>query len=218
MRDAEVCRIDEPDMTPEMDASIRRLLCVCFPKDAEAFSQRRAWHDCVPAYSLVAWSGVYHRPMDGVSATTPPDCTPDTAAASAPFASAPLATELSGVVGHVAIVIREIRCGGASVTVAGVQSLAVAPDFRGTGLSRRLMTEAMDEAKRRGIAFGLLFCVPGLESFYASLGWIRTDEAVTMRDKEGRPVPIPASNIAMFKPLGSTPFPTGPIDLRGRDW
>ena len=35
--------------------------------------------------------------------------------------------------------------------VAGVQSLAAAPTMRGTGLGRRVLTEAMAEAARRGI-------------------------------------------------------------------
>jgi predicted N-acetyltransferase YhbS len=129
-----------------------------------------------------------------------------------------VASDAASVVGHVGVVIREITCGGERVTVAGVQSLAVAPEFRGAGLSRRLMSEAMDEAKRRGIEFGLLFCVPGLGRFYASLGWQRTHQPSIMLDEHGRRTPIRAYNIAMFKPLGSTPFPGGPIDIRGRDW
>ncbi len=104
------------------------------------------------------------------------------------------------------------------ITVAGIQSLAVAPERRGTGLSQRLMAGAADEAVRRGIDYGLLFCVPGLERFYATLGWARTDERVTMQDEWGRTVPMPASNICMFKVLGRRSFPAGAINLCGRDW
>ena len=69
------------------------------------------------------------------------------------------------VVGQVGIVERRISCGGVAVRVAGVQSLAVAPDWRRSRLSQRLMVAAMQEAQRRGVRFGLLFCVPELEGF-----------------------------------------------------
>jgi predicted N-acetyltransferase YhbS len=105
-----------------------------------------------------------------------------------------------------------------TIMVAGIQSLAVAPQLRGTGLSSRLMAEAMEEAQRRGIEYGLLFCLPGLERFYASLGWIRTDEPVTMADETGQPVPLTQKNITMSIELSERPFPKGPIDLQGRDW
>ena len=122
------------------------------------------------------------------------------------------------VVGQVGIVQRQINCGGAPVHIGGIQSLAVAPDWRGSGASERLMTTAMDEARRRGIGFGLLFCLPGLADFYARLGWRQIDRAVTMRGAGDKPVPLTAKNIAMYLPLGGDAFPAGPIDLAGRDW
>jgi hypothetical protein len=80
------------------------------------------------------------------------------------------------------------------------------------------MTVAMQEARRRGVGFGLLFCVPALEGFYARLGWRRTERAVTMRDAAGRTVPLTAKNISMELALAGDPLPPGPIDLEGRDW
>ncbi len=122
------------------------------------------------------------------------------------------------VVGQVGIIDRRITCGGVPNRIAGIQSLAVAPDWRGSGLSHWLMTSAMDEAKRRDIRFGLLFCVPELEGFYSRLRWRRIERAVTMRDAAGRTVPLTAKNIAMELALGGDPLPPGPIDLEGRDW
>jgi predicted N-acetyltransferase YhbS len=121
-------------------------------------------------------------------------------------------------VGQVSIVDRSITCSGEAVRVAGVQSLAVAPALRGSGLSQRLMNAAMQEARRREIPFGLLFCLPGLENFYARLGWLRTDRIITMLDAAGSTVPLTAKNICMELPLGEEQFPLGPIDLGGRDW
>ena len=120
--------------------------------------------------------------------------------------------------GQVGIIERQITCGGVPVRVAGIQSLAVAPDWRRSGLSQRLMTAAMQEARRRGMGFGLLFCVPELEGFYARMGWRRIDRAVAMRDAAGRPVPLTAKNISMELALAGDPLPPGPIDLEGRDW
>ena len=122
------------------------------------------------------------------------------------------------MVGHVGIVDRRVARGGVPIRVAGIQSLAVAPRWRKSGLSQRLMTTAVHEARRRGLCFGLLFCMPELESFYARLGWRRIDRAVTMRDGAGRTVPLTAKNIAMELALAGDPLPPGAIDLEGRDW
>jgi predicted N-acetyltransferase YhbS len=122
------------------------------------------------------------------------------------------------VLGNASVVIRTVLCAGRPATVAGVQNLAVAPELRKSGLSRRLMTEAMAEAVRRGLRWGLLFCVPGLGRFYASLGWRKLAVPVRMSDGRGGTEPIPAKNIAMALELSDEPFPAGDIDLQGADW
>jgi predicted N-acetyltransferase YhbS len=121
------------------------------------------------------------------------------------------------VVGHVGLVVREILAGGMPIKVAGIQSFAVVPDHRGTGLSRRLMEEAMGETKRREIPFGLLFCVVGLERFYASLGW-RTLPVRARMVFEGAETEIPSKNIAMGIALSAKGFPPGDLHLGGPDW
>jgi predicted N-acetyltransferase YhbS len=126
--------------------------------------------------------------------------------------------ENDDVLGHIGIVVRVVRCGDVQVTVAGVQNMCVAPERRHTGLSQQLMTAALSEARLRGLSFGLLFCVPELETFYQRQGWSRTNEPATMLDETGQAAPIPGKNIAMFIELASQPFPPGPIDLQGRDW
>lgn len=122
------------------------------------------------------------------------------------------------IFGQVAVVVREISCGRTKIKIAGIQSLAVSPKCRGTGLSQVLMTQSMSEAWRRGIKFGLLFCVPELERFYALLGWKRIDEHFFMRNESGAKKSIPQKNIGMILLLSGTQFPSGAIDLRGRDW
>ncbi len=122
------------------------------------------------------------------------------------------------IVGHVGVVLRSVRWAGRTIPAAGIQSLAVAPSMRRTGLSRALMNEAMAEARRRGAQAGLLFCVKGLAPFYASLGWNPFDGPVTQRTAENTPAVLPAKNIAMLLPLGSDELPAGPLDIMGRDW
>jgi predicted N-acetyltransferase YhbS len=124
----------------------------------------------------------------------------------------------SNVTGHVGVVVRQIVCGKTRIQIAGIQNLAVAPEKRKQGLSQQLMTEAMEEALRRGIEYGLLFCVPELERFYTSLGWVRTDVCAMMIDENGARVAIPPKNIAMYKELAGKRWPGGDIDLCGADW
>ncbi|HOX04923.1 MAG TPA: GNAT family N-acetyltransferase [Planctomycetota bacterium] len=129
-----------------------------------------------------------------------------------------LGREGGRILGHVGIVTRQVTCGGRPARIAGIQNLAVLSEARKSGLSRRLMTESMAEAARRGIRWGLLFCVPGLERFYASLGWRTLAVPVTEAGGDGRGSLITAKNIAMSLDLAGEPFPAGAIDLRGRDW
>jgi predicted N-acetyltransferase YhbS len=123
------------------------------------------------------------------------------------------------VLGHVGVVARTILSGENRIAVGGVQNLAVRPETRGTGIAPRLMESAMVEAQRRGLGFGLLFCVPGLKRFYIGLGWVAVDVVARMRDPDSNATTlIPGKNICMTKTLGSHAFPAGEIDLCGPDW
>ncbi len=123
------------------------------------------------------------------------------------------------VAAHCAMVERTVVVGGhTSVPVAGVQGFSVLPGWRGTGLSDRIMERAIEEARRRGVGAGLLFCLPELEKVYARTGWRTLDASVSMRDDHGESAPIPGKNIAMAVTLGMASFPAGDIDLMGSDW
>lgn len=123
-----------------------------------------------------------------------------------------------GIDAQVGVVRRRVMAGGVPVVVGGIQSLAVLPAWRGSGLAQALMKDCMTEAKRRGIPFGLLFCVPALERFYAQLGWRCLDVDTTMRDESGETVSISGKNIVMTLDLTAAVFPPGDIDVQGRDW
>lgn len=123
------------------------------------------------------------------------------------------------VTAHVSVHVRAVRVGDEQVTVAGIMNVIVVPDRRGRGLSAQVMGPAMDEALRRGLDFGLLFCAPEIEKVYASCGWqtVPTVE-VTRIDENGNECGLPGANIAMVHPLKRADFPVGPIHLMGNDW
>jgi len=124
------------------------------------------------------------------------------------------------LVAHVAVVDRAVNVGRelSKVRVAGVQSFCVSQDYRGAGLSERIILMAMIEAEKRGFDAGLLFCIDALETVYGRMGWRRIDSDVYMLDEREAKVPIPSKSITMFYPLGKSEFPPGDIDLAGTDW
>jgi predicted acetyltransferase len=58
---------------------------------------------------------------------------------------------------------------GRAIPCAGVASVKVAPEFRGGGLGRRLMTALLDEVAERGYPLSALY--PATMPIYRSLGW-----------------------------------------------
>lgn len=120
---------------------------------------------------------------------------------------------------HGSVVEREIRVGLRLLRVAGVQNVCVLPRHRNQGLCRRVTLALMDEASRRGLDFGLLFCTPDVGVVYAKQDWRRLDRRGVVRiDYDGREKPIPDKNIVMFYPLRRHVFPAGDIHLQGNDW
>lgn len=58
---------------------------------------------------------------------------------------------------------------GRSLPMAGVAAVMVAPEFRGRGVGRTLMTEVLDAIARRGYPLSVLY--PATTPIYRSLGW-----------------------------------------------
>lgn len=124
------------------------------------------------------------------------------------------------IVAHAGVVERTVNVGRelSKVRVAGVQGFCVSQDYRGAGLSERMMLMAMTEAEDRGFEAGLLFCIDALDTVYGRMGWQRIDSDVYMLDEREAKTPIASKNITMFYPLGKSEFPPGDIDLAGADW
>lgn len=174
--------IDESGLAPDLEASIRRMLVVCFPKDAAFFSQSRAWHGSAPSFSAVV--------VDG-----------------------------ERVIAHAGVVERRVTAGGVPLDVAGIQNVAVLPEHRGTGLCRQVLGLAMDEALRRGLDCGLLFCEPKSVPLYARCGWLELPDLSVVRvDSDGLEKPLVEGNLTMWFPLAKQSFPAGAVHLRGNDW
>jgi len=117
------------------------------------------------------------------------------------------------VIGHVAVVIRTITTTwNWRYNAASIQGVSVAEEFRHTGLATRMVEHALDEAKRRGYLYAVLFCKEPLVPFYESLGWRLTDDSVIMWNEQDCPIAM-RSNCPMVKELTDQPFPEGPVDV-----
>ena len=130
-----------------------------------------------------------------------------------------LVEEGSQVLAHVGVVERTICVPDEQVTVAGIQNLFVLPGQRSRGFFPKIMKVSMEEARKRGHDFGLLFCIPELEKIYIRCKWkLLPDRKVIRVDETGQEVPLPSKNITMYYPLARSEFPQGDIHLQGNDW
>jgi predicted N-acetyltransferase YhbS len=122
------------------------------------------------------------------------------------------------VVAHAGVIVRDICVGKQPVHIYGIQNMGVLPEARGTGAGMRVLETVAGEAVLRGIAFGVLFCVPELERYYRRNGWEIRDVAVRMNYDGQDNVPIPGKNICMVKRLTDAVFPGSEIHVQGADW
>ena len=76
------------------------------------------------------------------------------------------------VVGFVRIVDRAVRLGGKTLTVGGITSVCLRPDFRGQGYGRAIMEEALEASKGRGDALSIAFARRAVDGFYPRLGYL----------------------------------------------
>jgi GNAT superfamily N-acetyltransferase len=179
--------VEESDLQPEDDRQMRELLCLCFPDWAEIFRHSRLWHNTPPIYSVIARQSASDR-------------------------------QEGKIIGHIAVVVRTITTTwNFRYNVASIQGVSVVPDKRRTGVARRLLQVALQEAARRGFLFAILYCKEFLVPYYTSQGWTLADDSVVMWNSRDLPI-FMRSNCPMYYELRNVPFPEGPLDVHSPSW
>ncbi|MFG2227890.1 GNAT family N-acetyltransferase [Streptomyces sp. NPDC048644] len=115
------------------------------------------------------------------------------------------------LVAHAGLLQLPISIDGVATQVVGVGGVAVAPDLRGHGLARSVVSAALDHARTMGPQHGLLFCRPPLVQLYQRLGWRTLEQDVHVEQPEG-PVIMPLRT--MWTPLrDGANWPAGEVRL-----
>jgi len=114
-------------------------------------------------------------------------------------------------VAHAGLLVLPVSVGGTDTEVVGVGGVAVAPDLRGNGLARLVVTAALDHARTLGPEYGLLFCRQPLVPLYQRLGWRALEQDVHVEQHEG-PVLMPLRTMWMPLHEGAN-WPTGAVRL-----
>ena len=165
--------------------------------------------DALPSDARAACEGLWERTWP-----TPPDFVPDPARVNGKFLRVLLVDDgaqqdgAPGVVlaGACGLLERTITVNGRSRRIAGLQGVVVEEAYRRRGHGRRMVRTALDEARGRGYAFGVLFCGAHRRTFYEGLGWRLLEGTITKtRFGEERPV----DELVMALPL--TPEAAGEL-------
>ncbi|MDX3534534.1 GNAT family N-acetyltransferase [Streptomyces sp. MB09-01] len=116
------------------------------------------------------------------------------------------------LVAHAGLLRLPLSIGGVDTEVMGVGGVAVAPDVRGRGLARAVLTAALDHARTTGLQHALLFCRPPLVPLYQRLGWRTLDQEVRV-EQPGGTVTMPLRTMTV--PLrADAHWLDGPVHLR----
>jgi predicted N-acetyltransferase YhbS len=75
------------------------------------------------------------------------------------------------LIGVCAWLDREIVVNDEPQRIAGLAGVAIEEAFRGRGLGKKLIENAIEEARKRGYEWGVLFCAPFRQTFYEQFGW-----------------------------------------------
>lgn len=117
-----------------------------------------------------------------------------------------------GIIGHMALVLRSVLLAGRRVSIAGLAEVATDPAHRGQGIAASLLRAAIAEAKASPAEHLLLF---GEAALYAAHGFRPVTNPLAHVDVTGNRVVTAGDDNLMVLPLRETPWPMGPIDLRG---
>ena len=119
------------------------------------------------------------------------------------------------IIGHMALVLRSILLDGRQVTIAGLAEVATDPAHRGQGIAAALLREAIEEAKASPAEYLLLF---GVAKVYSAAGFRRVSNPLAQTRVDGSRSVTAGDAALMVLPLRDTPWPEGPVDLRGPEF
>lgn len=115
------------------------------------------------------------------------------------------------LVAHTGLLPVPLSVGPVETQAVGFGGVVVAPDLRGHGLARLVVTSALEHARTMGPQYGILFCRPHLVPLYQRLGWRTLEGDVQVEQAEG-PVVMPLRT--MWTPLrDGAQWPVGPVRL-----
>jgi aminoglycoside 2'-N-acetyltransferase I len=121
-----------------------------------------------------------------------------------------------GVVSHVGIQRREVKCNGRKVRAGGIGGVLTREDFRRHGYASIALNAAIQTLKDEGSTdFALLFCEPHNVPFYVGRGWKPFEGEIYAEQPGGR---IRYEAVAPYVyDIRRTPR-QGTIDLCGLPW
>ena len=126
-------------------------------------------------------------------------------------------TEEGGrAVSHVGVVKTTVGVSGRELTVGGVGGVVTRPEAQGRHLAHAAMRQAAGFiCHELGADFGMLFCLPRLEPFYARQGWLAINDEVELDQPAGKVV---WPYRVMVLPCGGREWPAGRVEVGGLPW
>jgi predicted acetyltransferase len=116
------------------------------------------------------------------------------------------------VVGHLCAYQRQATIGGEPIAIGMIGGVAIAPDYRGKGLSRTLLQQAHVYLRQRSMPFSILFaCEPRV---YASSGYKVMQNEMHFLDVDGTWKTFVYRG-SMYAELLQRPWPNQVVDLCG---
>ena len=120
------------------------------------------------------------------------------------------------IIGHMAVMMRAIRLGGALVDVAGLADVATDPDHRGKGIAAGLLRATIAQVHRTQANYFVLF---GTAALYGAHGFFSAANMITYTDLRGAvtgAVKMEKAQELRVLPLSGRDWPgDAPVDLLG---
>jgi predicted N-acetyltransferase YhbS len=117
---------------------------------------------------------------------------------------------------HVGVIKTAVGAGGRQLTVGGIGGVATRPEAQGRHLVHAAMRQAAEFiCHELGADFGMLFCLPRLEPFYARQGWRALEDEVEIDQPDGKKV---WPYRVMVLPCGEREWPAGRVEVGGLPW